>query len=265
MKRGNAPAPGHVDSLVTDTKLIEERRGQVLRAAVKLFSKNGYYTTTIQQIAREAGVSIGLIYQYFGDKDDVLFLSLKLVLESYESEIPRRLEGIAHPVERLAMAIWAYCCIVDRLRDATVLAYRSTKSLREDRRQLIMDDELRTNRLLEACVRACVDGGYMREVNETLLVYQYVLFCHAWALKRWAFAADLSCADYVSEGIKLLVEPFLSAKGKTALAGMRARTQDFSLDSRESAAKAAAKVVAKSVAKSVAKPGASTPVRRKSP
>ena len=32
------------------------------------------------------------------------------------TEIPRRLAGVEHPVERLAMAIWAYCGIVDSLR-----------------------------------------------------------------------------------------------------------------------------------------------------
>ena len=154
-----AASPGHVDSLVTDSKLIEERRGQILRAAVKLFSQQGYYTTTIQQIAREAGVSIGLIYQYFGDKDDILLLSLKLVLETYEREIPLRIEGLKHPVERLCMAIWAYCAIVDRLREATVLAYRSTNSLRADRRSLIKDEEIRSNRLLEDCLRACIAGA----------------------------------------------------------------------------------------------------------
>jgi len=260
MKR--TPAPEHVDSLVTDTRLIEERRGQVLRAAVKLFSKNGYYTTTIQQIAREAGVSIGLIYQYFGDKDDILFLALRLVLETYETEIPRRLEGVEHPVERLAMSIWAYCGIIDSLREATVLAYRSTRSLREDRRQLIMDAELRTNRLLAGCVRACVAGGYMREVNESLLVYQYVLFCHAWALKRWAFGEAMTCADYVSEGVKLLVEPFLSAKGKTALAAMRRATRDFRADTR-AAPKVAAKVSNKSASEAAPKPVPKT--RRKTP
>ena len=229
--------PEHVDSQVADARLVGERRAQVLRAAVKLFSKNGYYLTTIQQIAREAGVSIGLIYQYFGDKDDILFLSLKSVLESYESEIPRRLEGVEHPVERLCMAIWGYCDIVDNLRAATVLAYRSTKSLRKDRRQLIMDGELQTNRLLEGCLHACIAGGYMQAVNVELLVYQYVLFCHAWALKRWAIADKMSCAQYVSEGIKLLVEPFLSARGRTALAAMRRATGDFSVDPRAAAAK----------------------------
>lgn len=219
--------PGHVESLVTDARLVEERRGQILRAAVKLFSDKGYYTTTISQIAREAGVSTGLIYQYFGDKDDVLLLSLKLVLETYEKEIPPRLEGVKHPVDRLCTALWAYSSIVDGLRDATVLAYRSTKSLRADRRALVKQDELRTNRLLQDCLRACIAGGYMRQVNEYLLVYQYVHFCHAWALKHWALRSRFSLAKYVAEGINLLVEPFLTAKGRRALAAMRRRTVNF--------------------------------------
>jgi AcrR family transcriptional regulator len=220
-------SPGHVESVVTDPRLVEERRGQIVRAAVKLFSEEGYYTTTIQQIAKEAGVSTGLIYQYFGDKDDILFLTLKLVLETYEHEIPPRLEGIEHPVERLCMALWAYCSIVDGLREATVHAYRSTKTLRADRRAIIMADEARTNHLIEACLRACVAGGYMRKVNEHLLAYQVVMFAHAWALKHWALHGKYSLEKYVAEGIALLVEPFLTAKGKTALAAMRRRTEDF--------------------------------------
>jgi len=224
--------PGQVESLVADSRLVKERRGQILRAAVKLFSDRGYYTTTISQIAREAGVSTGLIYQYFGDKDDILFLSLKLVLETYEREIPPRLEGVKHPVDRLCMALWAYCTIVDGLRESTVLAYRSTKSLRADRRALVKADETRTNRLLQGCVRACVAGGYMHPVNEYLLVYQYVAFCHAWALKHWALRARFSLAKYVAEGIGLLVGPFLTPKGRTALAGMRRRTADFTREAK---------------------------------
>jgi AcrR family transcriptional regulator len=225
-------SPGHVQSLVTDARLVEERRGQILRAAVKLFSDKGYYTTTISQIARSAGVSTGLIYQYFGDKDDILLLSLKLVLESYEKEIPLRLQGIGHPVERLCMALWAYCAIVDRLREATVLAYRSTKSLRPDRRALVKEGETRTNRLLQACLRACIAGGYMRRVDEYLLVYQYVGFCHAWALKHWALRSRFGLGKYVDAGIGLLVEPFLTAKGRAALRAMRRRTANFRRESK---------------------------------
>lgn len=209
-----AGTPGHVESVVSDPRLVEERRGQVVRAAVKLFSAQGYYTTTIQQIAREAGISTGLVYQYFRDKDDVLLLALMLVLDSYEHEIPRQLEGVEHPVERLCQAIRTYCTIVDRWRDATLLTYRSTKSLRAERRSLIMEGETRTNRILEGCIRACVEAGHMHPVNEQLLAYSHVMFCHAWALKHWALGKRYSLDQYVREGLRLLVEPFLTDKGR---------------------------------------------------
>lgn len=207
---------GHVASLVTDARLVEQRRAQILQAAVRLFSQKGYYITTVQQIARKAGVSTGLIYQYFGDKDDILFLALRLVLETYEREIPRRLEGVTHPLARLCTALGAYCSVVDELRDATVLAYRSTKSLRPDRRHLIKENEIKTNELLRVCLSACIAEGYVRPVNEYLLVYQYVLFCHAWALKHWAMRDRFTLAEYVAQGIALLVEPFLTPTGRSA-------------------------------------------------
>ena len=209
-----AGAPGHVESLVSDPRLVEERRGQVVRAAVKLFSAQGYYTTTIQQIAREAGISTGLVYQYFRDKDDVLLLALMLVLDSYEHEIPRQLEGIEHPVERLCQAIRTYCTIVDRWRDATLLTYRSTKSLRAERRTLIMEGETRTNRILEGCIRACVEAGHMHPVNEQLLAYSHVMFCHAWALKAWHFRARMTVEQYVDRNLALLLNPLLTASGR---------------------------------------------------
>lgn len=222
---------GEVQALVTDPKLVEERRGQIVRAAVKLFSEDGYYTTTIQQIARQAGISTGLIYQYFRDKDDILFLSLKMVLDTYEHEIPTQLDGLTDPVERLCVSVWAYCHIVDRLREATVLAYRSTKSLRADRRVLIKDAETRTNRLIEKCIKACVDGGTMQPVNDYMLAYQLVMFAHSWALKHWVLSERFSLERYIGEGIALLIEPYLTAKGRRAFASVSLRKRAFTSES----------------------------------
>jgi len=206
--------PDLVESQVADPRLVGERRRQIVTAAVKLFSENGYYTTTIQQIAREAGISTGLVYQYFRDKDDLLLLALMQVLESYEKEIPRALEGVKHPVARLCRALATYCAVVDRMRAATVLTYRSSKSLRSERRALLMEGETRTNRLLEACIRDCVEIGHMRPVNEHLLAYSHVMFCHAWALKHWALARRYTLRRYVAEGLAILIEPFLTEKGR---------------------------------------------------
>jgi AcrR family transcriptional regulator len=204
---------GKVESVGVDPKLIADRRGQVIRAAVKLFSEKGYYSTTTQEIAREAGISAGLIYHYFQEKDDILFLALQQVLDTYEQEIPAALVGLENPVDRLCMAIFAYCRVVNRLREATVLTYRSTKSLHAERRIFIKEGETRTNRLMESYVAACIDGGYMRSVNVHMMVYVTVSFAHTWALKYWALSERYTLRQYVEEGLKIFIEPHLSAKG----------------------------------------------------
>ena len=51
-------------------------------------------------MAKKAGVSAGLIYQYVSDKEDVLLLVLLSVLDSYKQEIPAALEGLTDPLER---------------------------------------------------------------------------------------------------------------------------------------------------------------------
>ncbi len=77
-----------VKSLVTDEALVRERRAQIVAGAVKLFSQKGYERTTVQQVAKKAGVSTGLIYQYVHDKEDLLLLSILDVVDSYAREIP---------------------------------------------------------------------------------------------------------------------------------------------------------------------------------
>lgn len=45
---------------------------RILEAAIKVFAEQGFYQSTISQIAREAGVADGTIYLYFKNKDDIL-------------------------------------------------------------------------------------------------------------------------------------------------------------------------------------------------
>lgn len=46
-------------------------RDEILRTALHLYTENGYFNTSIHDIQREAGVSIGSIYNYFGGKEAV--------------------------------------------------------------------------------------------------------------------------------------------------------------------------------------------------
>ncbi len=50
----------------------EERRRQILRAGITCFARRGFHLTTMNDISAEAGISVGLIYRYFENKDAVI-------------------------------------------------------------------------------------------------------------------------------------------------------------------------------------------------
>lgn len=49
-------------------ELREQRKAEILEAALALFARQGFHNTSIEQIRKKAGVSKGLIYNYFEKK-----------------------------------------------------------------------------------------------------------------------------------------------------------------------------------------------------
>jgi AcrR family transcriptional regulator len=50
----------------------DERRRQIVEAAVRVFARNGYHGCRVADIAEEAGVAYGLVYHYFSSKERLL-------------------------------------------------------------------------------------------------------------------------------------------------------------------------------------------------
>jgi AcrR family transcriptional regulator len=56
----------------TNAQAQEEKRRLLLDAAVRVFARKGYHASRVGDIAEEAGVAYGLLYHYFGSKEEVL-------------------------------------------------------------------------------------------------------------------------------------------------------------------------------------------------
>lgn len=63
------------------------KRTRILDAAIKLFSSNGYEQTSIEELAREAGVGKGTVYSYFHNKRDIVKAFCDDILEYARSEL----------------------------------------------------------------------------------------------------------------------------------------------------------------------------------
>ena len=53
-------------------EIRESKRNLILESALKLFAKHGVFHTTVNMIAQDAGISKGLMYNYFKSKEDLL-------------------------------------------------------------------------------------------------------------------------------------------------------------------------------------------------
>src|SRR5215472_1321677 len=58
-------------------KVVEDRREQIIDAAMRVFAKKGFVRATNRDVAHEAGITTGLIYYYFKSKEDLLKAALE--------------------------------------------------------------------------------------------------------------------------------------------------------------------------------------------
>ena len=89
---------------------MDDKREQILAAARKRFRYYGFRKTTIQEIARDAGVAVGTLYLYFKDKDDLLVACT----EAYVARHRRQAEAILASDASAAAKLRRY--VLDRFR-----------------------------------------------------------------------------------------------------------------------------------------------------
>jgi AcrR family transcriptional regulator len=60
-------------------KVVEDRREQIIEAALQVFAQKGFVRATNKDVAKQAGITPGLIYHYFKSKEDLLLAVIEEV------------------------------------------------------------------------------------------------------------------------------------------------------------------------------------------
>jgi len=93
----------------TQLEPILDRRAQILDAALVCFAQRGFHQTSMHDISAEAGISVGLIYRYFANKEAVI----SAMADRHKSEIQDVLERARQAptlLESLEILFTAHCC-----------------------------------------------------------------------------------------------------------------------------------------------------------
>jgi len=93
-------------------KLDAAKREAILTSAQKRFRTYGIQKTTMQEIARDAGIAVGTLYLYFKNKEEIIIASAEAFAQRHWEDAQAIVQSVASPVEKLR----AY--IVNRFRAA---------------------------------------------------------------------------------------------------------------------------------------------------
>jgi TetR/AcrR family transcriptional regulator, repressor for uid operon len=91
------------------TDSVPDRRCQILDAALVCFAKRGFHQTSMHDISAEAGISVGLIYRYFENKEAVI----SAMADRHKKEISEMLQRARQAptlLESLEILFTAHCC-----------------------------------------------------------------------------------------------------------------------------------------------------------
>jgi TetR/AcrR family transcriptional repressor of uid operon len=96
-----------MSNLQMDTS--QDRREQIMQAAMACFAKRGFHPASMHDISAEAGISVGLIYRYFQNKEAVI----SAMADRHKKEIHEMLERARQAptlLESLEILFTAHCC-----------------------------------------------------------------------------------------------------------------------------------------------------------
>jgi len=91
-----------------------EKRERILRAAVKIFSRNGFFNSKVSEIARAAEVADGTIYLYFRNKDDLLICLFEEKMGEVVADVRRRIADGRNALEKLKIFIENHMDLLER-------------------------------------------------------------------------------------------------------------------------------------------------------
>ena len=91
--------------LALGSQYKKQKRMAILEAAARVFARQGYAGTVIADIAKEARIGKGTIYEYFDSKDDLFFAVFDWFCQSHAAEARVQVSALAGPASERLMAL----------------------------------------------------------------------------------------------------------------------------------------------------------------
>jgi AcrR family transcriptional regulator len=153
--------------------LKQERRQQILSAALTVFGQKGFHSSNVSDVAAQAGVSQGTIYWYFESKDELLQALLVSLVDDIGKMAIGALEHYSTASDKLRALAESLVGLADMVEGLfpLFLEYWASSSRREEASQLWTELLVQYKDVIVDVVEEGVESGEFRPVDADSLVW----------------------------------------------------------------------------------------------
>lgn len=185
-----------------------ERKSQIVKATVECIAKHGYHNFSMQDVARTAGVSKGIIHYYFLNKDELMMSVLARVAGDIEKMLTAEMAGIDDPARKLEIFIQVCFDVVRSTREyyQVNMDFWTQINQKSDVREVIAKHYASFREQASAVLQAGVDAGAFRDMNVEAYASYIIAVVDGMSL-QWLF--DDKAFDYnfiVEKMVKIILE-----------------------------------------------------------
>lgn len=163
-------------------KRLDQRRKQIFEAAGRVFALKGFHNATVQDVADEAGLGKGTLYEYVQSKNELLLLVIDEGQHILMEQLHSVLSGITDPAEKLRAMVREALRLIEEHRDAARVIIPIAVGMTDEAAARI--DEIR-ERYIEVFQQVIDDGvsaGAFRPMNTATISELILESCHHWVL-----------------------------------------------------------------------------------
>ena len=156
---------------------------QILEAGEKLFAKKGFYPTTMEEVARAAGLAKGTIYLHFDDKRDLFFSIIEKKLDILLEKIEKEMRKDEFPSQRIKLAIGIQLRFLEENRDFFKIMQALPESLKQEmERRLkgrVIEKQSRYVEILDHLIRKGIRNQEIKSLDSRKLAVILVGMMHS--------------------------------------------------------------------------------------
>ncbi|MCK7543564.1 TetR/AcrR family transcriptional regulator [Marinobacter bryozoorum] len=198
---------------------------RIIDSTLRLANSKGFHAMTLRDLCSDSGLSMGGLYAYIRNKDDLIHL-----IQSHGFKLTRRtvlqyIADIPDPVEKLSQAIRAHVFLSELIRPWFYFSYMEAKSLPPVEKQNAIATEREIETIFCNIISEGIEQGVFREINARLLSSLIKAMMQDWYLKRRKYREQgVSVEDYANQIRELLQSYLLPTSSSSQLASSRRAT-----------------------------------------